>query len=88
MCRDYPVTGFHSQADAEHRANVTARAAWANPDALARRPATRLSRELDAWERSMATFARAEAFSAGGVYAPPTTTELDARPRVMVTSWA
>lgn len=81
MCRDYPVTGFHSQVDAEHRANATARAAWANPTALARRPST----ALDGWGDYMRAMQRF-AFSDGGVMRPPTTTELN--PRVMVTRWA
>lgn len=83
MCRDYPVTGFHSQADAEHRANVTARTAWANPTALARRRAPELSETVT---HALAVM-RLARFSGGGIYAPPTTTELDPRPRVMVTSW-
>lgn len=83
MSRDYPVTGFHSQADAEHRANVTARAAWANPTALARRPST----ALDGWGDYMRALQRISfAFSDGGVMRPPTTTEL--HPRLTVTSWA
>lgn len=62
MCRDYPVTGYHSQTDAEHRANATARAAWANPDALVRRPAT----GLDEWSEYMQILSRIR-FSDGGI---------------------
>lgn len=82
MCRDYPSTGFHPQADAEHRANATARAAWANPDALSRRPLT----IVDEWAIYVRELMKQTAFSSGGVYVPPTRAEHN--PTVRVTSWA
>lgn len=79
----YPFTGYHSQPEAEHQAAVVARRAWADPDALARRPDLRLGEWAD-FMRALSTVG----FSAGGIHTPPTRSELDPRPRLVSTRWA